>query len=121
VPRLRRLLRLVDRARGRRLQGLTGDAIMVRPTYVCTQADCGQGHAPLDAELGLGAETLMPRLARVVCRAGITGAFDEAAAQVREDHGIVLGTKRCAASPRRSARWRRRHSRRRSPARGGES
>jgi len=85
------LLRLVAQARGRNLQGLTGDATMVRPTYVCTWAGCGQGHAPLDAELGLGAETLTPRLARVVCRAGITGAFDAAAAQGAEDHGVVVG------------------------------
>ncbi len=85
------LLRLVDRARGRDLHGLTGDATLVRPTYVCTRADCGRGHAPLDVELGLGAETLMPRLARVVCRAGITGAFDEAATQLAEDHGVTVG------------------------------
>ena len=85
------LLRLVDGARPRDLQGLTGDATLVRPTYVCTRADCGRGYAPLDAELGLGAETLMPRLARVVCRAGITGAFDEAATQLEEDHGVVVG------------------------------
>ncbi len=76
------LLRLVDGARGRALQGLTGDATLVRPTYVCTRTDCGRGYAPLDADLGVGAETLMPRLARVVCRAGITGAFDEAATQL---------------------------------------
>jgi len=85
------LLRLVDQARGRDLQGLTGDATLVRPTYVCTQVDCGRGYAPLDAELGLGTETLMPRLARVVCRAGITGAFDEAATQLAEDHGVTVG------------------------------
>jgi len=85
------LLRLVDGARPRDLQGLTGDATLVRPTYVCTRADCGRGYAPLDAELGLGAETLMPRLARVVCRAGITGAFDEAATQLAEDHGVAVG------------------------------
>ncbi|MDQ2831187.1 MAG: ISKra4 family transposase, partial [Chloroflexota bacterium] len=85
------LLRLVDGTRGRDLQGLTGDATLVRPVYVCTRADCGRGHAPLDAELGLGAETLMPRLARVVCRAGITGAFDEAATQLEEDHGVAVG------------------------------
>jgi len=85
------LLRLVEQARGRDLQGLTGDATLVRPTYVCTHADCGRGHAPLDAELGLGAETLMPRLARVVCRAGITGAFDAAATQLEEDHGVAVG------------------------------
>jgi len=85
------LLRLVEQARGRALQGLTGDATLVRPTSVCTRADCGRGHAPLDAELGLGAETLMPRLARVVCRAGITGAFDEAATQLAEDHSVTVG------------------------------
>ncbi len=85
------LLRLVDGARRRDPQGLTGDATLVRPTSVCTRADCGRGHAPLDAELGLGAETLMPRLARVVCRAGITGAFDEAATQLEEDHGVAVG------------------------------
>jgi len=54
------LLRLVDGARGRDLQGLTGDATLVRPVYVCTRADCGRGHAPLDTDLGWGAETLMP-------------------------------------------------------------
>jgi hypothetical protein len=85
------LLRLVDQARARHVQGLTGEATLVRPTYVCTRADCGRGHAPLDAALGLGAETLTPRLARVVCRAGSTAAFDEAAAQLAEEHGIALG------------------------------
>ncbi len=73
------VLRLVDRARGRDLHGLTGDATLVRPTYVCTRADGGRGQAPLDAELGLGAETLTLRLARVTCRAGIMGAFDAVA------------------------------------------
>jgi hypothetical protein len=85
------LLRLVDQARARHLQGLTGEATLRRPTYVCTRVECGRGHAPLDAELGLGAETLMPRLARVVCRAGSTAAFDEAAAQLADEHGIALG------------------------------
>ena len=45
----------------------------------------------MDTELGLGTETLMPRLAQAVCRAGITGAFDEAATQRGEDHGVALG------------------------------
>jgi len=85
------LLRLVDGARGRNLQGLTGDATLVRPVYVCTRVECGRGHAPLDAEVGLGAETLMPRLARVMCRVGSTGAFDEAATQLAEDHGVAVG------------------------------
>jgi hypothetical protein len=85
------LLRLVEQARQRHLQGLTGDATLRRPTYVCTHTSCGQGYAPLDAELRLGTETLMPRLARVACRAGITGAFDDAAAQLQEEHGVVVG------------------------------
>jgi len=86
------LRRLVDQERRRQRQGLTGDAALVRATYVCTRADCGRGYAPLDAEVGLGAETLMPRLARVVCRAGITGTFEAAAVQLQEDHGVVVSS-----------------------------
>jgi hypothetical protein len=84
------VLRLVERARGRQVQGLTGDATLYRPTDVCTRAACGQGFAPLDAELGVGAATLTPRLARVACRAGITEVFDTAAARLQEEHGVVL-------------------------------
>jgi hypothetical protein len=84
------LLRLVEQARGRHLQGLTGDVTLRRPTYVCTRTDCGQGYAPLDAELGLGAPTLTPRLARVACRAGSTTAFAEAAAHLAEELGIAV-------------------------------
>jgi len=119
------LLRLVDQARGRQVQGLTGDATLVRPTYVCTRADCGRGHAPLDAELGLGAETLMPRLARVVCRAGITGAFDAAATQV-QDHGVTVGgetvrriTEAVGAVAEATQQEPRQRSRRRSRGRAG--
>jgi Uncharacterised protein family (UPF0236) len=82
------LLRLVERARGRHLQGLTGDVTLRRPTYVCTRTQCGRGYAPLDAELGLGTATLTPRLARVACRAGITSAFEEAAAHLGDDLGV---------------------------------
>src|SRR5919201_3642765 len=82
------LLRLVERARGRHLQGLTGDVTLHRPTYVCTRTECGQGYAPLDAELGLGAPTLTPRLARVACRAGSPTAFKDAAAHLEEDLGV---------------------------------
>jgi len=46
-------LRLVAQARRRDLQGLVGDYTRRRSTYHCD--GCGQGHAPLDAELGLGA------------------------------------------------------------------
>lgn len=72
------------------MQGLTGDATLRRPTAVCTQSACGLGHAPLDAARGLGAETLTPRLARVVARAGSTVPFADAAAQITEAHGLVL-------------------------------
>src|SRR2546423_9240758 len=82
------LLRLVEQARGRHLQGLTGDVTLRRPTYVCTRTACGQGYAPLDEQLGLGAPTLTPRLARVACRAGITTAFEEAAAHLEEELGV---------------------------------
>src|SRR2546421_273225 len=84
------LLRLVEQARGRHLQGLTGDVTLRRPTYVCTRTACGQGYAPLDEQLGLGAPTLTPRLARVACRAGITTAFEEAAAHLEEDLGVAV-------------------------------
>jgi Uncharacterised protein family (UPF0236) len=84
------LLRLVEQARGRHVQGLTGDVTLRRPTYVCTRPECGQGYAPLDAQLGLGAATLTPRLARVACRAGITAAFEDAAAHLEEALGVDL-------------------------------
>jgi hypothetical protein len=60
------LLRLVDGARGRNLQGLTGDATLVRPVYVCTWAGgvwarpcapgCGgeAGRRDPDAPVGAG-------------------------------------------------------------------
>lgn len=81
---------MVEQARGRHLQGLTGDVTLHRPTYVCTRTDCGQGYAPLDDQLGLGAPTLTPRLARVACRAGITTAFDDAAVHLEEDLGVAV-------------------------------
>jgi hypothetical protein len=86
------LLRLVERARVRHLQGLTGEVTLQRPTYVCTHTACGRGYAPLDAQLGLGAPTLTPRLARVACRAGITTAFEEAAAHLEEDLGVDVSS-----------------------------
>jgi hypothetical protein len=73
---------------GRHLQGLTGDMTLRRPTYVCTRPACGQGYAPLDDQLGLGAPTLTPRLARVACRAGSTAAFADAAAHLEEERGV---------------------------------
>ena len=71
-------LRLVAQARPRDLQGLVGDYTLRRPTYSCH--GCGQGHAPLDAEVGLGAGALSPGLARVVCRGSIEDSFTDATA-----------------------------------------
>jgi hypothetical protein len=82
------LLRLVDRARPRQLQGLVGDATVHRPTYVCTR--CGQGHAPLDTALGLGQGALTPALARVVCRAGLETSFGEASDLLAETLGVAV-------------------------------
>jgi len=81
-------LACVDRARVRRLQGLVGDYTVHRVYYRCAQ--CGQGHVPLDAQLGLGTGVLSPGLARVVCREGIDGAFENAVDSVAESLGVTL-------------------------------
>jgi hypothetical protein len=59
------LLRLVDQARARHLQGLTGEATLRRPTYVCVHAGgvwaracapgCGTGPGGGDADAAAGA------------------------------------------------------------------
>jgi len=66
-------LQSVDQARWRALQGLVGDYTLYRGYYQC--GACKQGHAPLDARLGLGTGSLSPGLLRVVCREGIEGGF----------------------------------------------
>jgi hypothetical protein len=82
------LLRLVERARPRQGPGLVGDATVQRPTYVCSR--CGQGHAPLDAAVGLGRGPLTPALARVACRAGLATAFGEASDLLAETLGVAV-------------------------------
>ncbi len=82
------VLRCVERARGRRLQGLVGDYTLPRAYYQCVA--CGQGHVPLDAHLGLGSGSLSPGLARVVCREGLEGAFAGAVDRVEEALGVTL-------------------------------
>jgi len=81
-------LRLVAQARPRDLQGLVGDYTLRRPTYSCH--GCGQGHAPLDAEVGLGAGALSPGLARVVCRGGIEDSFTDATDVLAETLGVQI-------------------------------
>ena len=93
------LRRLVEQARGRPLQGLTGDVTLQRPPSVGTRTAGGPGYAPLDDPVGLGAPTLTPRLARVACRAGITTAFDEAAVPREEERGVAV----CGETVRRGS------------------
>lgn len=81
-------MRRVDAARPRSVQGLVGDYVLHRAYDCCTA--CGQGHVPLDARLGLGPGVLSPGLARVVCRAGVEGAFAEAVDQVAEAVGVEV-------------------------------
>jgi hypothetical protein len=76
-PQCEAPLRLVDAARERHLQGLVGEYRLVRGYWHC--APCHRGHAPLDAELGVGPGALSPGLARVACRLGIEAAFAPAA------------------------------------------
>jgi hypothetical protein len=82
------LLRLVDRARRRQVEGLVGASTLQRPTYVCTR--WGQGHAPLDAELGLGQGALTPGLARVACRVGSETSFGAASDLLDETLGVTV-------------------------------
>src|SRR5437764_1877567 len=82
-------LQSVDQARTRHLQGLVGDYTLHRAYYQC--AGCGQGHAPLDARLGLGAGTLSPGLLRVVCREGIEGGFADTAERTAERGAEAVG------------------------------
>lgn len=77
-----RVMRPVDPARKRQLQGLVGDYTVYRAYFVC--AGCHTGAAPLDARLGLGRGMLSPGLGRVACRAGIEDAFLSAADLLRE-------------------------------------
>jgi hypothetical protein len=81
-------MRRVDPARPRSLCGLIGDYTLTR-AYDCCPA-CGQGQAPLDARLGLGPGALSPGLARVVCREGLEGAFEQAVDSVAEAVGVQV-------------------------------
>ena len=81
-------LQSVDQARRRTLQGLVGDYTLHRAYYQC--GGCKQGHAPLDARLGLGTGSLSPGLLRVVCREGIEGGFVDTGDRVVESVGVTI-------------------------------
>ena len=82
-------VRLVEGARPRFVQGLVGEVTVRRPYYHC--AACRAGTAPLDVAWGLGRGGLSPALTRVVCRAGIEGAFAQGADLVWEHLGVRVG------------------------------
>jgi len=81
-------LQSVDQARRRALQGLVGDYTLHRAYY--QWGGCKQGHAPLDARLGLGTGSLSPGLLRVVCREGIEGGFVDTGDRVVESVGVTI-------------------------------
>ncbi|MBI2941972.1 MAG: hypothetical protein HYY04_16200, partial [Chloroflexi bacterium] len=81
-------MRLVDYQRPRSLHGLVGDYRIARPSYVCD--GCGEGKAPLEERLGLGAGALSPGLERVACRLGIDASFAEAVDALEETLRIEL-------------------------------
>ncbi len=81
-------LQRVDQARRHALQGLVGDYTLSRAYYQCGR--CKQGHAPLDAQLGLGTGSLSPGLLRVVCREGIEGGFVDTGDRVVESVGVTI-------------------------------
>jgi len=87
-PACGRRLQSVDQARRRTLHGLVGDDALYRAYYQC--GACGQGHAPLDARLGLGPGSLSPGLLRVVCREGIEGGFVDTGDRVVESVGVTI-------------------------------
>jgi len=81
-------LHSVDQARRRSVQGLVGDYTLYRAYYHC--GACTQGHAPLDARLGLGTGSLSPGLLRVACREGIEGGFVDTGDRVGESVGVTI-------------------------------
>src|SRR5215207_6425136 len=81
-PGCQRVMRPVEAARQRQLQGLVGDYSLRRAYYCC--GGCHTGAAPLDARLGLGRGMLSPGLERVASRVGIEAAFGSAAGLLRE-------------------------------------
>jgi hypothetical protein len=84
------VMRAVDLARPRALQGLVGNYRVRRAYFVCDR--CGHGVAPLDERLGIGPGALSPGLARVVCRVGIETGFGTAADLLDETLRVNVAT-----------------------------
>ena len=67
---------LYNRQRSIRLQTMFGHLRVERAYYQC--ADCHQGHAPLDVQLGLRANAMSAELERLVARVGVQMPFGQA-------------------------------------------
>jgi len=67
--------RFVSR-RDKRIVSLLGELRLKRAYYHCRS--CGQGHVPLDEEVGLGSSHLTPAASEVTCLAGVQTSFAQA-------------------------------------------
>lgn len=67
--------RFVSR-REKRIVSLLGELLLKRAYYHCRS--CGQGHVPLDQEVGLAASHLTPAASEVTCLAGVQTSFAQA-------------------------------------------
>lgn len=98
-PACGRPMRRVDGARERPVRGLVGDDTLRRADDHC--APCRQGHAPLDARVGLGRGARSPELLRVVCRAGVQEAVAAAADPAQEAVGAAVSAARAGRATER--------------------
>lgn len=78
--------------RGKRLDCVLGTVTIRRAWYHCAQ--CRRGFAPLDAQLGVGGETMSPGLRKMTARAAAAVPFAAAARLVGELAGITLTGRR---------------------------
>lgn len=72
--------------RPKTVQTLVGAVRVRRAYYAC--ATCGQGQAPLDAELGVRGEAYSPALRRLICQVGALLPFEPGAALLAEASGV---------------------------------
>ena len=74
--------------RTKQVQTVVGWITVRRAYYVCSP--CGQGHAPLDAALGLERDSLSPGVRRLASRGGARLPFAEAARSLAETARVQL-------------------------------
>jgi len=76
------------RYRAKEVQTVVGWITVRRASYACVQ--CGQGHCPLDAALGIQRDSLSPGVRRLACRLGALLPFAEAAVTLAETARVQL-------------------------------